>query len=54
MGWIFTVVKRWFCKHDWDVLGDITLWSEYNKELPVGFKKIYVCKKCLQKRTVRY
>ena len=46
-------VTQFFCKHNWEQVGDIKLYRR-GIDLPTGFERIYICKKCLKKNTIRY
>lgn len=50
---IAEILKRLFCKHDWELKHVIAVRGE-NDKIPVGYKDVYVCKKCLKKHIVKY
>ena len=50
---IAEILKRLFCKHEWKLKHCVTLQVE-NDKIPVGYKDVQVCKKCLRKHIVKY
>lgn len=48
--------RRLFCKHEWqDISGEIHVWDSNGRyKYPIGAKRIFVCKKCLKKRIIKY
>lgn len=34
-----------FCKHEWELIGNIRL-LDYDDDVPTGYRKTYRCKKC--------
>lgn len=47
-------VKRLFCKHEFvDISGQVRAWGYFGK-YPIGYERIFVCKKCLKKKTIKY
>lgn len=49
-------IKRLFCKHEFeDISGEISVWSSDNSyKYPIAFRRAFVCKKCLKKKTIKY
>lgn len=49
-------IKRLFCKHEFeDISGEIRVWSNDNSyKYPIAFRRVFVCKKCLKKKTIKY
>ena len=47
------ILKRLFCKHEWELKHVIAIQGE-NDKIPVGYKDVYVCKKCLKKHVIKY
>lgn len=44
---IINYLKQCFCKHEFELVNDIHVYSEKNNyKMPVGYKQIYFCKKC--------
>lgn len=50
---IVEILKRLFCKHEYQLKHCIALYEKNNK-IPVRYKDVYVCKKCLKKHIVKY
>lgn len=48
---IAEILKRLFCKHEWELKHCITLYEKNNK-IPAGYKDVYVCNKCLKKHVI--
>ena len=48
-------IRRLFCNHEWeDVSGEIKVWMNEWDKYPIAYKRTYICKKCLKKKTIRY
>lgn len=45
---IAEILKRLFCKHEWELKHVIAIQGE-NDKIPVGYKDVYVCKKMFEK-----
>nr|DAP38919.1 MAG TPA: hypothetical protein [Bacteriophage sp.] len=50
---IAETLKRLFCKHEWELKHCIAI-HEKDSKFPVGYKDVYVCKKCLKKHAIKY
>lgn len=50
---IAEILKRLFCKHEWELKHFIAIQGE-NDKIPAGYKDVYVCKKCLKKHILKY
>lgn len=49
------IIRKLFCKHEWqDVSGEVNVWKSVYDKYPCGFRRTYVCKKCLKKKTIKY
>lgn len=52
---MFNLIKSLFCKHEFeDVSGLIRIWASPDDKYPTEYKRIYVCKKCLKKKKIKY
>lgn len=49
-------IKRLFCKHEFeDISGEIRVWgSDPHYKYPIEYRRVFVCKKCLKKKTIKY
>lgn len=55
MRWIIEPIRRWFCQHDWEMIQKTTVYREGDStNIPIGYEQIYICKKCIQKRVVKF
>ena len=45
MSTIIMYFRSLFCKHAWELIGDVQLLDEYS-DVPVGYTKTYRCTKC--------
>ena len=50
---IAEILKKLFCKHEWELKHCVTLQVE-NDKIPVVYKDIYICEKCLKKHVIKY
>lgn len=50
---IAEILKRLLCKHEWELKHCIAIQGE-NDKIPVGYKDVCVCKKCLKKHIIKY
>lgn len=47
-------IKRLFCKHEFeDISWQVAVWGEFGK-YPIEYRRTFVCKKCLKKKTIKY
>ena len=53
MGVIIDKIRSWFCKHEWECLSQIRIYNYANNDIPCGYKWVYVCKKCMRKKTIK-
>lgn len=53
---MFDFIKRLFCKHEFRYIsGEIKVWSRNNSyKYPIEVRRVFVCKKCLKKKTIKY
>lgn len=48
-------IRRLLCKHEWiDISGEIKVYRNYSDIMPLYHKRLFVCKKCLKKRKIKY
>ena len=48
------MIRELFCKHEWeDISGKIRVFDS-SKDLPVEFRIVFVCKKCLKKKVIKF
>lgn len=49
-------IKRLFCKHEFeDISGEVRIWSsDPSCKYPIALRRVFVCKKCLKKRIIKY
>lgn len=51
MDWI----RRLFCKHKWiDISGEIKVYGNFFDGMSLYYKRVFVCKKCLKERKIKY
>jgi hypothetical protein len=41
-----------FCKHEWENVKEFTVNRICDNQI-IGFGRIYICKKCLKKKTIK-
>lgn len=46
MRWLINYIRSCFCKHEWELIFDTTVFREANDEIPIRYEKVYRCKKC--------
>lgn len=54
MKWIINYIRSCFCEHEWELVDDITIRSGEHGGTPIGYKKIYRCKKCGYAKILKY
>lgn len=47
------IIKRWFCKHKFDLIYHADIYNACNGTIPLGEKYVYVCSVCLYKRVIK-
>lgn len=48
-------LKQLFCKHEYKAITNIiAIYENERDEYPVGHKQVYLCKKCLKKKIIRW
>ena len=53
MGLMIDKIRMWFCNHEWELLCKNEVWNEdISKDISVGYKYTYLCKKCLKSKTI--
>lgn len=55
MRWLINYIRSCFCKHDWELLSEKTVWDGDNPraKYPMGTKWTYRCKNCGYIKTYR-
>lgn len=61
IGWILRHVREYKCEHEWSEPHNISVYGDpfrrpddiVDTRLPTTIKKVYICSKCLAKRTIR-
>lgn len=48
------LIRQLFCKNDYEYIKDVRTYSTPFDEMPYKCKRIYICPKCLKKKTIRY
>lgn len=53
MKWLINYIRSCFCKHEWEcIASNIAVYDSDFDRLPLYHKNIYVCKKCMVKKTI--
>jgi len=54
MGWLIDKIREWFCKHDWECLGNaIPVYDiKHPNGNPYKYKWVYVCRKCKKMKEI--
>lgn len=52
---LIKLVEKWAyrCEHDWELIDDVRVFKEPTSELPMVANKTYVCKKCIDSKTIK-
>lgn len=45
MRWLINYIRSYFCKHDFELIKYIEVYSNIH-DVPIGYKWIYRCRKC--------
>ena len=51
MKWLYLIIRRFKCKHKWEKVQEIIIWSEDNDTMPIARKHILQCKRCGDMKT---
>lgn len=52
---IFLICANNQCDHDYELTDKIRIFDPmFSDQLPAGFERVYICKKCKKKKIVRY
>ncbi len=56
MSWLIDKVRSWFCKHEWELLQKTNVYKRDNIQsgIPSGFEWVYVCKKCMKRKIIKW
>lgn len=56
MGWLIDKIRSWFCEHEWELLSRNAVYdscdSNREEEIPIEYRWVYVCKKCMRKKVI--
>lgn len=50
---VVEIIRRLFCRHEWQLKHKLAIYEDKG-ELPICYKDVYVCEKCLRKRFIKY
>lgn len=55
MGWIIDYIRSCFCKHEYDLVEHAVIYDFFDirKQLPIGERMTYICKKCGRVKKVK-
>ena len=43
------------CKHEYELVAKVSVFEDdYRTKAPIAYKLVYVCKRCLKRKIVRY
>jgi len=54
MTWIIARVRMWFCRHEWEALGDAEIYESWGGDLPSRRVRTYRCRKCGYVQRVKF
>lgn len=50
---VVEIIRKLFCRHKWKLKHKLAIYEDEDK-LPIGYKDVYVCEKCLRKHFIKY
>ena len=43
---IINYIRQCFCKHDFKLIKEAYIYSDFGGDMPIGCRRVYHCKKC--------